>query len=195
MTGSAPPVPVPEDLNPFHIAQQQFEHAIRYLPEFQKGLVDYLVRPERVIISEFPIETSNGTVRNFTGYRVLHNRARGPGKGGIRYHPDVTADEVRALATAIFVLVPSGQDMAVRMPRVSGPLAVRCEMLLCVRRAAAPVIAAPLGSTSSWAPAGTDTGAGSCPLASPAPRASPRPTAAMGGRGGGSTGRPRRCAG
>jgi glutamate dehydrogenase (NAD(P)+) len=88
-----------EDLNPFHIAQQQFEHAIRYLPQYQKGLVDYLVRPERVIISEFPIETHNGTVRNFTGYRVLHNRARGPGKGGIRYHPDVTADEVRALAT------------------------------------------------------------------------------------------------
>ncbi len=87
-----------EDLNPFHIAQEQFGHAIRYLPEYQKGLVDYLVRPERVIISEFPIETSNGTVRNFTGYRVLHNRARGPGKGGIRYHPDVTLDEVRALA-------------------------------------------------------------------------------------------------
>ncbi len=90
---------VQEDLNPFHIAQEQFQHAIRYLPEYQKGLVDYLVRPERVLITEFPIETHNGTVRNFTGYRVLHNRARGPGKGGIRYHPDVTADEVRALAT------------------------------------------------------------------------------------------------
>jgi glutamate dehydrogenase (NAD(P)+) len=91
--------PVKEDLNPFHIAQQQFQQAIRYLPEYQEGLVEYLVRPERVIISEFPIQTRNGTVRNFTGYRVLHNRARGPGKGGIRYHPDVTADEVRALAT------------------------------------------------------------------------------------------------
>jgi len=90
--------PIQEDLNPFHIAQQQFAHAIRYLPEYQRGLVEYLIRPERVIISEFPIETHNGTVRNFTGYRVLHNRARGPGKGGIRYHPDVTLDEVRALA-------------------------------------------------------------------------------------------------
>ncbi len=90
--------PVQEDLNPFHIAQQQFEYAIRYLPGLQEGLVEYLIRPERVIITEFPIETHNGTVRNFTGYRVLHNRARGPGKGGIRYHPDVTADEVRALA-------------------------------------------------------------------------------------------------
>ena len=95
---SVPPA-LQEDLNPFHIATQQFEHAIRYLPEYQKGLVESLVRPERMIISEFPIQTHNGTVRNFTGYRVLHNRARGPGKGGIRYHPDVTADEVRALAS------------------------------------------------------------------------------------------------
>jgi len=89
---------IQEDLNPFHIAQEQFEQAIRYLPEYQEGLVEYLVRPERVIITEFPITTHGGHVRNFTGYRVLHNRARGPGKGGIRYHPDVTADEVRALA-------------------------------------------------------------------------------------------------
>ncbi len=90
--------PVQEDLNPFHVAQEQFEHAIRYLPGYQEGLIEYLIRPERVIITEFPITTHNGTVRNFTGYRVLHNRARGPGKGGIRYHPDVTIDEVRALA-------------------------------------------------------------------------------------------------
>jgi glutamate dehydrogenase (NAD(P)+) len=90
--------PVQEDLNPFHIAQEQFEHAIRYLPGYQEGLIEYLIRPERVLITEFPITTHNGTVRNFTGYRVLHNRSRGPGKGGIRYHPDVTIDEVRALA-------------------------------------------------------------------------------------------------
>ncbi len=90
--------PVQEDLNPFHVAQEQFEHAIRYLPGYQEGLVEYLIRPERVLITEFPITTHNGTVRNFTGYRVLHNRSRGPGKGGIRYHPDVTIDEVRALA-------------------------------------------------------------------------------------------------
>jgi glutamate dehydrogenase (NAD(P)+) len=51
-----------------------------------------------VVIVEFPIETSSGEVRNFVGYRAVHNRIRGPGKGGIRYHPDVTADEVRALA-------------------------------------------------------------------------------------------------
>src|SRR5262249_25661728 len=48
---------------------------------------------------EFPIEMADGGVRTFTGYRVLHSNVRGPGKGGIRYHPDVTVDEVRALAS------------------------------------------------------------------------------------------------
>jgi glutamate dehydrogenase (NAD(P)+) len=93
------PGTVAEDLNPFHIAQQQFDNASRYLPELQEGIVDYLIRPQRMIQVEFPIETRGGNVRNFVGYRVLHSTVRGPGKGGIRYHPDVTPDEVRALAT------------------------------------------------------------------------------------------------
>ena len=88
-----------EDLNPYHIAQQQFDSAVRYLPSLQHGLVEFLKRPERMIILEFPIETHDGEVRNFVGYRVVHNRVRGPGKGGMRYHPDVTADEIRALAS------------------------------------------------------------------------------------------------
>ncbi len=87
-----------EDLNPFHIAVSQFEHASRYIPDLDPGLVEFLKRPRRVITVEFPIETEDGEVRNFIGYRCVHNRARGPGKGGIRYHPDVTEDEVRALA-------------------------------------------------------------------------------------------------
>jgi glutamate dehydrogenase (NAD(P)+) len=88
-----------EDLNPFHIAQQQFDHAARYMPELKAGLVEFLKAPNRMITVEFPIETEEGEVRNFVGYRCLHNKVRGPGKGGIRYHPDVTADEVRALAS------------------------------------------------------------------------------------------------
>ncbi len=88
-----------EDLNPFHIAQQQFDNAARYIPELKAGLVEYLKRPNRMITVEFPIETAEGEVKNFVGYRCVHNLARGPGKGGIRYHPDVTADEVRALAS------------------------------------------------------------------------------------------------
>lgn len=88
-----------EDLNPFHIAQQQFDNAVRYMPGLKAGLVEFLKKPDRVITVEFPIETHDGTVRNFVGYRVLHSRVRGPGKGGIRYHPDVTRDEMRALAS------------------------------------------------------------------------------------------------
>jgi len=88
-----------EDLNPFHIAQRQFDHAASYIPDLEPGLAEYLKRPRRMIEVEFPIETAEGVVKNYFGYRCVHNRARGPGKGGIRYHPDVTADEVRALAS------------------------------------------------------------------------------------------------
>jgi glutamate dehydrogenase (NAD(P)+) len=88
-----------EDLNPFRIAQRQFDTAARYIPDLKKGLVQFLKKPDRMLTVEFPIETDDGTVRNFVGFRVLHSDVRGPGKGGIRYHPDVTADEVRALAS------------------------------------------------------------------------------------------------
>lgn len=88
-----------EDLNPFHIAQQQFDRACLYLPKLKAGLIEYLKRPDRLITVEFPIETEDGDVRTFVGYRCLHNQMRGPGKGGIRFHPDVSADEVRALAS------------------------------------------------------------------------------------------------
>src|SRR6516162_9783906 len=88
-----------EDLNPFHIAAQQFDRAAAFMPQLKRGLIDFLKRPARTVILEFPIELEDGSVRTFTGYRVLHSHVRGPGKGGIRYHPDVTADEVRALAS------------------------------------------------------------------------------------------------
>ena len=88
-----------EDLNPFHIAQWQFDQAARYIPDLKAGLVEYLKRPDHTLTVEFPIETEDGRVRNFIGFRVLHSRVRGPGKGGVRYHPQVSADEVRALAS------------------------------------------------------------------------------------------------
>lgn len=88
-----------EDLNPYHIAQQQFDRAAKYLPDLEPGLSDFLKRPVRFITLEFPIETDDGRVRTFIGYRCLHSRVRGPGKGGVRFHPDVTPDEIRALAS------------------------------------------------------------------------------------------------
>src|SRR5262245_60149744 len=91
--------PRTEDLNPFHIAAQQFDRAARYLPGLKSGLVEFLKKPARTVTLHFPIEMEDGSVRIFTGYRVLHSRVRGPGKGGIRYHPDVNFDEVQALAS------------------------------------------------------------------------------------------------
>ncbi|WP_103030536.1 Glu/Leu/Phe/Val family dehydrogenase [Salinibacter altiplanensis] len=88
-----------ENPNPFQLAQWQFRQVLPYLPDLEEGLADFLVRPERVITVEFPAEMKGGEVRNFVGYRVLHSQVRGPGKGGLRYHPDVTADESRALAS------------------------------------------------------------------------------------------------
>jgi glutamate dehydrogenase/leucine dehydrogenase len=88
-----------EDFNPFRIAQRQFDHAARFLPSLHNGLVDFLKSPSRVLTVQFPVQMDDGSVRTFTGYRVLHSRVRGPGKGGVRYHPDVTEDEVRALAS------------------------------------------------------------------------------------------------
>ena len=91
--------PRTEDLNPFHIAAQQFDRAARYLPGLKSGLIEFLKKPARTVTLHFPIEMEDGSVRIFTGYRVLHSRVRGPGKGGIRYHPDVNLDEVQALAS------------------------------------------------------------------------------------------------
>ena len=108
-----------EELNPFVIAQRQCDNAARYLPNLEPGLFEFLKRPDTLITVEFPIVTSSGEVQNFIGYRAVHNRARGPGKGGIRYHPEVTPDEVRALASwmtwkCAVVSVPFGGVQKVR---------------------------------------------------------------------------------
>ncbi len=95
----APTSKTQEDLNPFHIAARQFERAVDYLPSIKQGLIEMLKRPARTVTLEMPVQMDDGSVRMFIGYRVLHSRIRGPGKGGIRYHPDVSLDEVRALAS------------------------------------------------------------------------------------------------
>lgn len=63
-----------------------------------QGMIDLLSRPKRELTVNFPVTMDDGTIKVFTGFRVQHNFARGPCKGGIRYHPAVTLDEVRALA-------------------------------------------------------------------------------------------------
>ncbi len=88
-----------ENLNPYDIAQQQFDTAARYVADLPDGLRTFLRGSTRLLKVEFPVERDDGTVQTFSGYRALHSRVRGPGKGGIRYHPDVNGDEVRALAS------------------------------------------------------------------------------------------------
>ncbi|HBY97534.1 MAG TPA: glutamate dehydrogenase [Chloroflexi bacterium] len=83
--------------NPWHVALEQFDNAVRYL-DLKAGIVDFLRYPKRELTVNFPVKMDDDSVRVFTGYRVHHNTVRGPTKGGIRYHQDVTLDEVRALA-------------------------------------------------------------------------------------------------
>ena len=83
--------------NAYEIAQRQFEKAVRYV-NLQTGIAAMLRVPKRELIVNFPVEMDDDSVRVFTGYRVHHNTALGPTKGGIRYHPGVSLDEVRALA-------------------------------------------------------------------------------------------------
>jgi glutamate dehydrogenase (NAD(P)+) len=87
-----------EDLNPFVIAQKQFETAAEYL-KLDRGMRDVLKSPKRQLVVSIPVKMDNGDLRVFEGFRVQHNIARGPAKGGIRYHPNVTLDEVKALAS------------------------------------------------------------------------------------------------
>jgi len=87
-----------EDLNPFRIALQQFETAAEKL-KLDSGLREVLRSPRRALTLSLPIRMDDGTLKVFQGFRVQHNNARGPCKGGIRYHPNVSFDEVQALAS------------------------------------------------------------------------------------------------
>jgi len=89
--------PVAEAPNIWAVAQEQFDHAAEKL-DLDDGMRRVLRVPPRELTVNFPVTLDSGDVRVFTGYRVQHNVSRGPGKGGIRYHQDVTLDEVRALA-------------------------------------------------------------------------------------------------
>jgi len=84
-------------LNPCHMALSQFDEAIEHL-DLKRGLIEFLRYPKRALIVTFPVRMDDESVRMFTGYRVHHNAVMGPSKGGIRYHPDISLDEMRALA-------------------------------------------------------------------------------------------------
>lgn len=83
--------------NPFETAKRQID-IVAELIRLDPGIRELLKRPKRELTVNFPVRMDDGAYRSFTGYRVQYNMARGPTKGGIRYHPQVTLDEVRALA-------------------------------------------------------------------------------------------------
>jgi glutamate dehydrogenase (NAD(P)+) len=84
-------------INPYDIAVAQFDEAADRL-NLSEGMRALLRKPKRELIINFPVYMDNGDMKMFTGYRVQHNLARGPAKGGIRFSPDVSLDEMRALA-------------------------------------------------------------------------------------------------
>jgi glutamate dehydrogenase (NAD(P)+) len=85
------------DAGPLRSMLKRFDAAVEIL-ELEPGIVRYLKTPARQLIIAVPIQLDDGALEVYTGYRVIHNRSRGPGKGGIRYAPDVTLSEVTALA-------------------------------------------------------------------------------------------------
>ncbi len=92
------PSPGTDELEPVRVTSEHFRRARAHLQDLAPGLVDFLRLPRCTIIVNLPIEMDDGGVRNFSGYRVLHSRLLGPGKGGIRYHPQVDLSEVTSLA-------------------------------------------------------------------------------------------------
>ncbi len=91
------PAPIPDRENPFESMMKRFDKAAEIL-QLEKGVYEFLKTPAMQVIVSIPIQMDDGRIQVFEGYRVIHNYALGPAKGGIRYAPDVTLDEVKALA-------------------------------------------------------------------------------------------------
>ncbi|MFC3109153.1 Glu/Leu/Phe/Val dehydrogenase [Undibacterium arcticum] len=100
----------PHGLGPWGNYLEQIDRVTPYLGSLARW-VETLKRPKRILIVDVPIERDNGTIAHFEGYRVQHNLSRGPGKGGVRFHQDVTLSEVMALSAWMTV-----KNAAVNVP-------------------------------------------------------------------------------
>ncbi len=96
--------------SPWGTYLSQIDRVLPYLGDLARW-AETLRRPKRALIVDIPIELDNGTVAHFEGYRVQHSLTRGPGKGGVRYHPDVTLEEVMALSAWMSI-----KNAAVNLP-------------------------------------------------------------------------------
>jgi len=100
----------PDHLGPWGIYLQQVDRVTPYLGSLARW-VETLKRPKRILVVDVPIEMDDGRIAHFEGYRVQHNLSRGPGKGGVRFHQDVTLSEVMALSAWMSV-----KNAAVNVP-------------------------------------------------------------------------------
>ncbi|ADV67764.1 Glu/Leu/Phe/Val family dehydrogenase [Deinococcus maricopensis] len=111
----------PRHLGPYGIFLEQVERVTPYLGKLAYW-VETLKRPKRILVVDVPIHLDDGTVAHFEGYRVQHNTSRGPAKGGIRYHQDVTLSEVMALSAWMTV-----KNAAVNLPYGGGKGGIRID--------------------------------------------------------------------
>lgn len=108
------------EINPFEVAKKQLRNVAKVM-ELDPNILEYLQRVERALLVTVPILMDDGTLKIFDGYRIHHSTVRGPGKGGVRYSPDVNLDEVKALAmwmswkTAVLNLPLGGAKGGVRV--------------------------------------------------------------------------------
>ncbi|GGC80137.1 Glu/Leu/Phe/Val family dehydrogenase [Undibacterium terreum] len=87
----------PHEVGPWAVYLEQIDRVTPYLGSLSRW-VETLKRPKRILVVDVPIERDDGSIAHFEGYRVQHNTSRGPGKGGVRFHQDVTLSEVMALS-------------------------------------------------------------------------------------------------
>ncbi|WDZ95375.1 Glu/Leu/Phe/Val dehydrogenase [Herbaspirillum sp. WKF16] len=100
----------PHGIGPWGVYLEQIDRVTPYLGSLARW-VETLKRPKRILVVDVPIERDDGTIAHFEGYRVQHNTSRGPGKGGVRFHQDVTLSEVMALSAWMTV-----KNAAVNVP-------------------------------------------------------------------------------
>ncbi|NRR28799.1 Glu/Leu/Phe/Val dehydrogenase [Oxalobacteraceae bacterium] len=100
----------PDDLGPWGVYLQQIDRVEPHLGSLSRW-IETLKRPKRILTVDVPIERDDGSIAHYEGYRVQHNMSRGPGKGGVRFHQDVTLSEVMALSAWMTV-----KNAAVNVP-------------------------------------------------------------------------------
>lgn len=111
--------------SPWTTYLRQIDRVAPYLGDLAYW-VETLRHPKRALIVDIPVQMDDGTIRHFEGYRVQHNLSRGPGKGGVRYHPDVDLNEVMALSARMTIGAPRSIFLTAGPKAASASTPSRC---------------------------------------------------------------------